>query len=566
MTTFQQYVSQLAPGRTYVLAIPELSYSRYRGDLTAAKDFYLYSLTTPDEVINRTADAWTAQSDDTSGVYLLPAALSYLAAAAKENGHIILDVAVPGWDSIAYEALPFLYIDNDKMIFEQKPDAGIQLLVRHPESDDLNCHIFLDLRSNGKAVGEAGVFRIKRNKSEPSPRNYTFLQEDFVHTIQADRAFCEKIDQIFVADVFARCLKTQPPWQPTPDSAMRQMLAYLSNIWDDTQGRRGYNIAAALAEMDGDGRFRFLLLVPNEKKRSRIAHAETRVVSFMNVVCRDDDWVEDSAVVRYIARLSRLAAETIVQIKAQFLTADKGAEALAFFSSFQPCYMCRAEPDGATIDRIASLSTGGRTLQILPDGTTLLRSSFGGQYLDRMEVLYYYDMDSNVFYPRDVSDEIVTQDGRSKLVWLKQLATTGYVSPEGRAIFGPVAIGNAKEDYATAATKERIRNSSFLGLAGDGMLGFAVDSNVDYSLAGPEQAPATSLPIGMTTKLAGVALSQTATESGSADTLARADTDSGPPATAGDATPAPARSGQLTTEQIRLLQRAAVLLGTLGQG
>lgn len=566
MTTFQQYLaeSSLPAGHTHALAIPELSYPKYKSDLTAAKDFYLYSLDVPDEVINGTASAWTKQTDRTDDIYLLPAALSYLAAAAKENGHILLDVSMPGWESIAYESLPFLYIDNDKMIFEKEPKDGIQLLVGDGGDSALNCNVFLDLSSRGKEVGASGVFRIVANKQ--GPRDYAFLQQSFVHTIQAGRAFCRKIDQIFVADVFARYLQDPPPWQPSEESAMRQMLSYLSNIWDDTQGRRGYNIAAALAEKDSDGQFRFLLIVPNEKKRSRIAHAETRVVSFMNVVCEKQDWSPEYDVATYVARLSGLDATNVAEIKNRFLAAEGASQALAFFSTFQPCYMCRAEPDGATIDAITSISTDGQTLPVYLDGKTL-RSSFGGKYLDRMGVLYYYDMDSNVFYPRGVSDEIMEGDGTSKVVVLWQLATTGYVSPDGRAIFGPVAIGNAKEDYATAAAKERVRNSSFEGAVQEGRLTFGVDSAVDYSLAGPEQAPAAALPVGMVTTLAG---GQQALQ-GAGSTLALASAPTGsvgaPSAPSGDAAPPPARPGgiRLSADQIKALQRAAVLLGTLGR-
>ncbi|MGK9231060.1 hypothetical protein KXS07_03415 [Inquilinus limosus] len=557
MTTFQQYVSKLAPGRTYALAIPELSYSRYRGDLTAAKDFYLYGLAIPDEVINHTIKAWTEQTGCTDGIYLLPAALSYLTAAAKENGHIILDVAVPDWPSLAYESLPFLYIDNDKMIFERTAKPGIQLTVG--STPDSFYHIFLDLQSNDQNIGKSGVFRIV---SAESARDYSFLDSDFVHGLTVERSFCETMDRIFVADIFTRCLPPEPPSQPGADSAMRQLLSFLSNIWDDTQGRRGYNIAAALAEEDKSGGFGFLLFVPNEKKRNRIAHAETRVVSFMNVVCQTLEWQDDSDVVAYISKLSRLPPDMIVKLKARFLSAEKESRALAFFSTLQPCYMCRAEPDGATIEAIKAIGVGGQMLDILPGGATL-RSSFGGTYIDRMGLLYYYDMDANIFYPRVVDDRI-SDDAGSKNVILRQLPTPGYVSPDGRAVFGPVAVGNAKEDYATAAARERIRNSGFVSEFGSGRLSFKPDRSVNYSLAGPEQAPVAVLPVGMTTQLAGATLSQTATKSETAETLSAAAPAAEPPAAPGAA--APARSGQLTTEQIRLLQRAAVLLGTLGQG
>ncbi|KGM30424.1 hypothetical protein, partial [Inquilinus limosus] len=499
MTTFGAYLwgSGLPGDRTYALAIPELSYPTYKSDLTDAKDFYLYSVDVADAKINRTADAWLGADAARDDLYLLPAALSYLAAAAKEGGHVILDVAVPGWNSIAYESLPFLYINNDKMmLLQRKSSRRIQLVAGGalPGTFDLS----LDLRSGDSEIGKSGVFRITESTAI---RDYAYLQPAFVHQIQLQRDFIENIDRIFVADVFGSIETFGGKYSDVFDgrdlgdqsSAMRQVLALLANEWDEGHQKRGYNIAAALA-VQTPAKLQLALLVLNEKKRSRIAHAETRVVSFMNVVCRAGDWQAGSPVVRYISGLTgaggqEVAPAKVVEIRSRFLAQEQEAAKLMFFSSFQPCYMCRAEPDGAVIDRISAVNGAA----VAPDGRTL-RSSFGGSYLSRMEELYYFDMDSNIFYPRLVADSVSAGDATAQRS-LVQVATTGFVSPQGQPVFGPVAIGNAKEDYATSAARARITNSGYLPVVADGTLDFRPDAKVEYE----ELDPGPKQPIGMRT-------------------------------------------------------------------
>lgn len=588
MTTFGAYLwgSGLPAGRSYALAIPELSYPTYKSDLTDAKDFYLYSVDVADAKINGTAANWTSSDKEQDDLYLLPAALSYLAAAAKEGGHVIIDVAVPGWDSIAYESLPFLYINNDKMMLEQrKSSRRIQLVVGG--DDPVACDLSLDLRRGDSAISKSGVFRITESTAI---RDYTYLQPAFVHRIEIQRGFVEHIDRIFVANVFGNIRQFGAVFADRsfsdPASAMRQVLAVLAGEWDLGHKDRGFNIAAALG-VQGKTGIELVALVLNEKKRSRIAHAETRLASFMNVVCREGAWKSDSPVVAYIGRLSETKASDVLKIRARFLGETQEGSKLVFFSSFQPCYMCRAEPDGALIGRITAVDGTA----IAPDGRSL-RSSFGGTYLGLMEELYYFDMDSNIFYPRLVSDGVTDGRGQKTTLVLSQIPADGYVSPSGQPVFGPVAIGNAKEDYATDTARRRITNSSYIPSVGQNFLGFAPDAQVDY-LGGK---PGEKQPIGMQTTLAGANLStgglaaaslgamptavMTAGEAGSAVPgadppavgLASAFLDAAAPA---DAAPAPDGGAQpasgrerapgLSADQIRALQRAAVLLGTLGR-
>lgn len=494
MTTFGAYLwgSGLPGDRTYALAIPELSYPTYKGDLTDAKDFYLYSVDVADAKINGTADAWLGADADRDDLYLLPAALSYLAAAAKESGHVIIDVAVPGWDSIAYESLPFLYINNDKMmLLQRKSSRRIQLAVGG--ADPAACDLSLDLHTGSSEVGKSGVFRITESTEI---RDYAYLEPAFVHRIEIRRDFIEYVDTIFVADVFGNVRRFAAVFAgrhfPDPASAMRQVLAVLAGEWDVGHKDRGFNIAAALGVRDETG-ITLAAFVLNEKKRSRIAHAETRLVSFMNVACRQAEWEESSPVVTYIARLAKLREEDVMEIRAAFLMDEKSAARLEFFSSFQPCYMCRAEPDGATLDRISAVNGTA----IAPDGRSL-RSSFGGTYLSRMEDLHYYDMDSNIFYPRVVTDRIAHGGGGEDELRLRQIPAAGYASPRGQPVFGPVAIGNAKEEYGTDAARARITNSSYLPVVDNGSLGLAPDAAVKYK----EPAPEGAQPIGITTTLA----------------------------------------------------------------
>jgi hypothetical protein len=589
MTTFGAYLwgSGLPGDRTYALAIPEQSYPAYKGDLTDAKDFYLYSVDVADERINRTPQAWIPPGAERDDLYLLPAALSYLAAAAKEAGHVIIDVAVPDWNSLAYESLPFLYINNDKMmLLQRKSSRRIQLVVggEAPAACDLS----LDLRSGGSEIGKSGVFRITESTAI---RDYAFLEPAFVHRIQVQRAFVENIDKIFVADVFANILKFGPVFLdrsfPDPGSAMRQVLAVLANEWDHGHKARGFNITAALG-VQNDAGIELAALVLNEKKRSRIAHAETRVASFMNVVCRKGAWAEGSSVVQYISRLTIrdpqrppvVMPEDVQAIQGRFQAQEQQAEKLVFFSSFQPCYMCRAEPDGTLIGRITAVDETA----IAPDGRSL-RSSFGGTYLGRMERLYYYDMDANIFYPRLVVDAVAGKAGQGHLLALAQIPAKGFVSPEGQPVFGPVAIGNAKEDYATDVAWKRITNSSYLPAVDGASLSFTPDGTVDYRgiQPGPTQ------PIGMRTTLAPSGLpaggvGAAALAAGPAGALpegsagnqlsaavpadpaaapAAAPADPAQPAPSGDAVPATARPEglRLSADQIRTLTQAAVLLG-----
>ncbi|MFE0756191.1 hypothetical protein ACFW16_19670 [Inquilinus sp. NPDC058860] len=600
MTTFGAYLwgSGLPGDRTYALAIPELSYPTYKADLTDAKDFYLYSVDVADAKINGTTNAWIPPRAPKDDLYLLPAALSYLAAAAKEAGHVIIDVAVPIWNSIAYESLPFLYINNDKMMLQRKSSRRIQLVAggTRPGTFDLS----LDLRSGDSEIGKSGVFRITESTAI---RDYAYLQPAFVHQIQVQRDFVDFIDRIFVANVFGNVKSFGEKYRDVfgdkdlgdQDSAMRQVLALLADQWDRGHQTRGYNIAAALA-IQTPAKLQLALLVLNEKKRSRIAHAETRVVSFMNVVCRAGDWAPDSSVVQYISALTKsdrpdtptVEPAEVLGIRTRFLAQEQDASSLMFLSSFQPCYMCRAEPDGAVIDRISAVNGTA----VAPDGRTL-RSSFGGTYLSRMEDLYYFDMDSNIFYPRVVVDEVATGDA-TVLRNLVQVAAAGFVSPQGQPVFGPVAIGNAKEDYASDAARRRIANSSFLPVVQDGSLSFVPDRKVSYEGLQPGETQ----PIGMRTMLARTNLSAgiranasltAAPEpavgsggSGAVPALAPlgsasmpvAPADAAPEPTA-DAPPAPdggtpaepgrERAPGLTDDQIRALQRAAVLLGTLGR-
>ncbi|WP_395679315.1 hypothetical protein [Inquilinus sp.] len=580
MTTFGAYLwgSGLPGDRTYALAIPEQSYPTYKDDLTDAKDFYLYSVDVTDQKINRTAEAWTRADAEPDDLYLLPAALSYLAAAAKEGGHVIIDVAAPGWDSIAYESLPFLYINNDKMmLLQRKSSRRIQLVVGGEEPSA--CDLSLDLRSGDSAIGKSGVFRITESTAI---RDYAFLQPAFIHQIQVQRGFVENIDKIFVADVFANIARFGTIFAgrsfPGPGSAMRQVLAVLAREWDEGHKARGFNITAALG-VTGDAGIELAALVLNEKKRSRIAHAETRLVSFMNVACGEAAWAADSPVTAYIAGLAGLDAEDVLGIRQRFLIDEQSAARLVFFSSFQPCYMCRAEPDGALIGRITAVDGTA----IAPDGRSL-RSSFGGTYLSRMERLYYYDMDSNIFYPRVVTDDIAGDGGQERTLSLAQIPAKGYVSPGGQPIFGPVAIGNAKEDYATAAAQARVQNSSFNAADQDNALILTGDDAVNYlGLAPPGDPPR----IGMTTTVGGgvdvlgvarddhAVLLSAAASSGQTPAPAAAppDVNPAPAADPADASPAPDGGAQpaagrqrapgLSADQIKALQRAAVLLGTL---
>ncbi len=605
MTTFGAYLwgSGLPGDRSYALAIPELSYPTYKGDLTDAKDFYLYSVDVADAKINGTPDAWTDAKAEPDDLYLLPAALSYLAAAAKEGGHVIIDVAVPGWNSIAYESLPFLYINNDKMmLLQRKSSRRIQLVAGGvgPGTYDLS----LDLRSGDSEIGKSGVFRITESTVI---RDYAYLQPAFVHQIQVQRDFVEYIDRIFVANVFGNVQRFSEKYRDVFDgkdlgdenSAMRQVLALLADQWDEGHRTRGYNIAAALA-VQTKTTLELALLVLNEKKRSRIAHAETRVVSFMNVVCRDGEWTEGSPVVQYISRLTAtdpqepqaVTPEDVLKIRGRFLAQEQEGTSLMFFSSFQPCYMCRAEPDGAVLDRISAVNGTA----VAPDGRSL-RSSFGGTYLNRMSELFYFDMDSNIFYPRLVADKVATGDSTA-LRSLVQVSAAGFVSPQGQPVFGPVAIGNAKEDYATDAARKRITNSSYLPVADGASLSFAPDQKVDYE--GLE--PGREQPIGMRTTLAPISLSAGTlphASLGAALAVAPADADPAPATAPAEADPVPVaapadadltaaaapadvsaaapdggaqpaagrqRAPGLSADQIRALQRAAVLLGTLGRG
>ncbi|MBW8724467.1 MAG: hypothetical protein JF625_04825 [Inquilinus limosus] len=576
MTTFGAYLwgSGLPGDRSYALAIPELSYPTYKSDLTDAKDFYLYSVDVADAKINGTPDAWTDSKAEPDDLYLLPAALSYLAAAAKEGGHVIIDVAVPGWNSIAYESLPFLYINNDKMMLEQrKSSRRIQLVVGGEEP--AACDLSLDLRSGDSAIGKSGVFRITESAAI---RDYAFLQPTFVHRIQVQRGFVENIDRIFVADVFANIRRFGKIFAdrsfPDPASATHQVLAALAGEWDLGHKDRGFNIAAALG-VKGDAGIELAALVLNEKKRSRIAHAETRLVSFMNVVCSKAEWAVDSPVAVYIAGLAGLDPEDVVGMRRRFLIDEQSAARLVFFSSFQPCYMCRAEPDGALIGRITAVDG----IAIAPDGRSL-RSSFGGTYLSRMERLYYYDMDSNIFYPRLVVDAVAGEEGQGNMLALAQIPAKGFVSPQGQPVFGPVAIGNAKEDYATDTARKRITNSSYLPVADDASLSFKPDEQVDYG----ELQPGPKQPIGMRTTVAPASLSDAGLKTAALAAVPQAIPPAGSvgvvpsdaaPATPADASPAPdggaqPTSGQprapgLSADQIRALQRAAVLLSTLGR-
>lgn len=539
MTTFQEYARRLPEGHTYALAIPEASYSPYQGDLTDAKDFYLYSIAVEDREINNIAEAWP-DSDGEDNIYLLPAALSYLAAAAKEGGHMIIDVAVPGWTSIAYESLPFLYINNDKMMLRRQPSGRIQLAVGGHEGGVFD--LSLDLRSGDSEVGKSGIFRITGSMVI---RNYTYLEQQFIHQIVIQRSFTEKVDQIFVAEVFGKAKSGEKLLGA--NSAMRQVLAYLADKWDHGHKERGYNIAAALADETKEGVLELALFVLNEKKRSRIAHAETRVVSFMNVVCREGNWKEKSAVVKYIAKLTELKAKEILEVRARFIKNDDDGSKLVFFSSFQPCYMCRAEPDGATLDKIIAVNGTA----VMPGGRTL-RSSFGGKYLDRMETIYYFDMDANVFYPRVVEDAISGEQGPVQSVSLVQTSTDGFVSPEGKPIFGPTAIGNAKEDYGTYVAYERIKDSSFLEKVdphdGGLLLQLTKEEGLDYGGLLP---PPRQKQVGMWMTLARSGLTQAELDGAVPDNSATGKTG------------VHSQGMLLSGEQLAALRRVAALLYTL---
>ncbi|ADZ69853.1 hypothetical protein [Polymorphum gilvum] len=454
MSSFSAFLAALPDAdparRSYALAVPEASLRAAAGDRPQLDDLVLYGLDMSDEAFAvRRAGAREASGDPQ--LPLLTSPLCYLASAARQAGHAVVELSLPDWSALTGEALAFLCLASRSVL---AGGGGIGLAV----ADDGGGRVLVQRWTTyaGGLCGEVAAERIGAARTYPALN--PGLNPGRASMVRLGQGHVDALDRIFVAEPLRAVVRRWP--QPLADETamMRQLLSYLSHAWDRGNAGRGHNVAAALAvPTSGDDGLRPVLFVPNASARCRAAHAELRILCLLAALDAGSSgdggpWPAESAIARRVAALSGLSAAEVAKIVGD---PDLSQPELLMLTTLAPPCL------GAT-----AVCAG---LPVPPAGPRRRRLA-GCVHFDGLAEL--------------AEAMPASGPGSEGAIVLTSLAAPTLLTAEGRAIHGPVTVRHARDDFASENARDRLHNSAFDASEAGGALRLTPCAGVDYGFGG----------------------------------------------------------------------------------